>query len=332
MGGMIDNDFIDDDENDFSAQDLSKEKPDRLHVETELDLEKDPEPKKEEPSDLEIEVVSDVPDEDKGKRVAKDDDDLVEPDDEEKRQFGKKTRKRIDELVSQAHAERRRAEEYQRQLEAAVEYNRKLVTRANSLSDVVEGGEKALLEEHQNRLKSDMDKAKRQYAEAHEAGDVNGMTAAQEAMAKVAADLSHVSRYRPTTLKREEEFKPQITERPPVEETTQKWQEKNTWFGRDDRMTAYALMVHNDLVNNKGVKLASPDYWKSIDTEMRQRFPEKFEEAPRRRQPIVAPATRNAGAEVRRVTLTESQVKLARKLGLTPEQYAREMVRLNQGR
>ena len=150
MGGMIDNDFIDDDENDFSAQDLSKEKPDRLHVETELDLEKDPEPKKEELSDLEIEVVSDVPDEDKGKRVAKDDDDLVEPDDEEKRQFGKKTRKRIDELVSQAHAERRRAEEYQRQLEAAVEYNRKLVTRTNSLSDVVEGGEKALLEEHQN--------------------------------------------------------------------------------------------------------------------------------------------------------------------------------------
>lgn len=330
MPGLIDNDFADDDEDDFSARDLSKDEPHRLHQEAELDLGDKPEKKDkaDKPADLEIEIVSDVPEADRGKKIAADDEELVIPDEDEKKQYGKKVRKRLDELTAQAHAERRRAEEYQRQLEAAIEYNKKLVTRTNSFAEVVEGGEKALLEEHQNRLKGDLNAAKRQWAEAHEAGDANGMAAAQEAMAKAAADLSHATRYRPTTIKREEEFKPQITQPAVIEETTKKWQEKNTWFGRDDRMTNYAMAVHNELTS-KGVGPTSQDYWKTIDTEMRQRFPEKFtEEKPRRQQTIVAPANRTSGGEVKKVTLTESQVKLAKKLGITPEQYAREMVNL----
>ena len=112
------------------------------------------------------------------------------------------------------------------------------------------------------------------------------------------------------------------------------WQEKNEWFGTDEEMTSLALGLHEKLVRN-GVSPASDEYYESIDTTIRKRFPEYFgddtldEEKPAQRTKpttVVAPASRSTAPK--KVHLTKTQLALAKKFGLTPEQYAREAIKL----
>jgi len=69
---------------------------------------------------------------------------------------------------------------------------------------------------------------------------------------------------------------------------------------------------------------------------MRQRFPDYFEKddpepqvAVSQRTPhnVVAPANRNNGAKPRKIQLTATQVSVAKRLGLTPEQYAKQLIK-----
>ena len=109
------------------------------------------------------------------------------------------------------------------------------------------------------------------------------------------------------------------------------WQERNTWFGQDEEMTATALGLHEKLRRN-GVVIGSDDYYAALDKTMRKRFPENFEGSkPEDRQraknaTVVAPATRSTSSN--KIKLKASQVQLAKKLGLTPEQYAMAALKL----
>jgi len=111
------------------------------------------------------------------------------------------------------------------------------------------------------------------------------------------------------------------------------WQQKNQWFGKDEEMTSLALGLHEKLVRN-GVDPSSDEYYRSIDSTMQKRFPENYgdtdtlEEAkPAQRKPstVVAPATRSTGPK--KVRLTKTQLASAKKFKLTPEQYARELIK-----
>ena len=95
-------------------------------------------------------------------------------------------------------------------------------------------------------------------------------------------------------------------------------------------MTAYALGVHEEL-QDSGVKIGSDNYYAAIDKTMRKRFPEAFdaeESKPAKTKPstVVAPAVRSTGSN--KIRLKASQVQIAKKLGVTPEQYARELIKL----
>jgi hypothetical protein len=112
------------------------------------------------------------------------------------------------------------------------------------------------------------------------------------------------------------------------------WQEKNEWFGQDEEMTSLALGLHEKLVRS-GISPSSDEYYRRIDSTMQKRFPENFgdatldEEKPAERtkpSTVVAPATRSTAPK--KVRLTKTQVALAKKFGLTPEQYARETLKL----
>ena len=104
------------------------------------------------------------------------------------------------------------------------------------------------------------------------------------------------------------------------------WQERNGWFGRNKSMTAFALGLHEDLKDN-GVPVGSDEYYRELDRTMRKRFPENFEESKPEDKPrakastVVAPAVRSTAPT--KVRLKQSQVNLAKKLGLTPEQYVK---------
>ncbi len=122
----------------------------------------------------------------------------------------------------------------------------------------------------------------------------------------------------------------QEQKRPQSDAKAEKWRESNTWFGQDEEMTSLALGVHEKLVKENGMAYATTDeYYKRIDATMRKRFPENFndevEVETRKPSNVVAPATRSTSSK--KVKLKTSQINLAKKLGLTPEQYAQELIK-----
>ena len=96
-------------------------------------------------------------------------------------------------------------------------------------------------------------------------------------------------------------------------------------------MTSFALGLHQKLVK-QGVNPRSDDYYEKINSRMRQVFPESFEdddeqevsaEEPRRKATVVASATRSVAPK--KITLSRSQVAIAKKLGVPLEEYAKQV-------
>jgi hypothetical protein len=107
---------------------------------------------------------------------------------------------------------------------------------------------------------------------------------------------------------------------PPVDDKARAWLRANPWFETNNRMRAIALEVDKELVSN-GVDPTSDEYYQRINQEVRQLFPDAFPSEKPKKSTVVAPATRSVAP--RKITLTQSQVQIAKRLGLTNEQYAR---------
>lgn len=326
--GMLDQDF--DFSEDDDVEDKGFFKPD--------DLNEQPPKKTEE--DLTVEVVDDTPEQDRGKWTAdKQSTDAAEDDEDEQTKYSRRVKERIAKETAKVHAERRAKEERERQLQEAVTIAQKLIAENNQLKGLIESGEKVLMTESSGRIDGQIAAAKFALREAHEAGDINGQIAAQENLAKLIAEKDRISQHRPMPLPRMEEralqrfTAPQQPQQVQPDPEALRWQEKNKWFSRDEAMTAYALGLHSQLVNREGILPSDgKEYYDRIDSEMRKRFPERFgrDAAPRRTDTVVAPAVRSNGGKVtRKVTLTESQARLARRLGLTLEQYAQQVAAEN---
>jgi len=328
---MLDSDFMDEDDFDKQEDNERWTPPEPQEVIY-------PEKSKEDKQSVEVEIGDDAPEEDRGKWVADDDRD-GEPDipgDDEVRSYAKGAQKRISQMTARIHAERRRADEVARVNEEAVNLARRLMQENNQLKSFVENGEKVLMGEHQGRLKALLEQAKVAYREAHDAGDATGMIAAQEAIATSIAKMERASAQQPLKLQKEDEsifnrqVQPQQAQPDPA---ALKWAEKNTWFGRDDAMTGYALGFHKQLVERDGVMPDQPEYYSRLNQEMRRRFPDRFRSngsngslPERRSAPPVGAVSRTGSGAPRTVRITESQARLARRLGLTVEQYAQQIV------
>ena len=121
----------------------------------------------------------------------------------------------------------------------------------------------------------------------------------------------------------------QQVQQPQLDTKTREWNEQNQWFGSNRKMTAYALSLHEDLVES-GVPVASDEYFSSINADIRSRFPETFAEEPaeakssqRTKSNVVAPASRSTAPK--KVVLTQTQVNIAKRLGVPLELYARKV-------
>jgi hypothetical protein len=328
---LLDSDFIED--GDFDEQEDKWTPPEPTEVIR-------PEvPGKAKGPDVEVEIGDDTPDEDRGKWVADDsrDGEPEIPGEEEVRGYAKGAQKRISQMTARIHAERRRADEIARENQEAVNLARRLMQENNALKNFVEQGEKVLMGEHQGRLRSMLEQAKVAYREAHDAGDANGMVVAQEAIASAIAKMERASAQQPLRLQKEDESifnaPPQQPQQVQPDPAAVKWAEKNTWFGRDDAMTGYALGFHKQLVERDGILPDQPEYYSKLNQEMRRRFPDRFRQngsngalPERRSAPPVGAVSRTGSGAPRRVQITESQARLARRLGLTVEQYAQQLV------
>ena len=186
--------------------------------------------------------------------------------------------------------------------------------------------------------------AKKEYKEAYDAGDSEKLVEAQDKLTTAKMKIDKASSYAENINKRralqeqENEVKiPQQTEAAPVrDQKASAWQERNSWFGQDDEMTSLALGLHEKLVKENGLAYATTDeYYKRIDETMRRRFPENFqdekvddEKVAARVKPSTVVASASRSTSSKKIRLNTSQLSIAKKLGLTPEQYARELMKM----
>ena len=278
----------------------------------------------------EIEVVDDTPPEDRGRKPMTDP--PKEVTDEELAKYDESVQKRIKHFTKGYHEERRAKETAEREKDEAIRLAQSVIEENKKLKGSVNQNQTALLEQAKKVVSSEVENAKRMYKEAYESGDSDKLVEAQEALttAKIRADK--VNNFKPTPLQ-EEETPVQITQQPtraaPVDEKLLAWQDQNQWFGSNKRMTAYALGLHEDLVG-EGIPSGSDEYYRRINTDIRERFSDQFgaEESvdakpQRTKSNIVAPATRSTAPK--KIVLTQTQVNLAKRLGVPLELYARKV-------
>lgn len=278
----------------------------------------------------EIEIVDDTPEEDRNRTPMENPPKDVPED--ELAKYDESVQKRIKHFSKGYHEERRAKEAAEREKEEALRFAKAVAEENKRLKGSVNQGQSALLEQAKRVIQSEVEDAKRLYKEAYESGDSEKLLEAQEALTNAKIRADKVNNFKPTPLQVDEtpvQITPQPTKAAPVDEKLLAWQERNQWFGTNKRMTAYALGVHEDLVS-EGIPSGSDEYYKRIDADMKERFSEQFgaEESvdakpQRTKSNNVAPATRSTAPK--KIVLTQTQVNLAKRLGVPLELYARKV-------
>ena len=305
------------------------------------------EEEKAEGPEVELEIEDDTPPEDRGRKSAPPPQD---PTDEELSSYSREAQDRLKKFTRGYHDERRAKEAAERERLAAEDFARKVYDENRRLKEQLKSGSEVFIETTKTAAQSELESAKKKLKEAFEAGDADALVSAQEEVSKATLKIDKAQTMRPIEIEQVEEFKPAPKE-PAVPPKTKKWLDKNgDWFGVDEEMTYSAMGLDKKLQKQYGADYVGTDeYFQEVDRTMRKRFPDYFrsheddddpspnsstpaeDEVPRRAKPStpVAPATRSTPPS--RVKLKASQVSLARKLGITPEQYAKQVALLNRG-
>ena len=294
--------------------------------------------------DTEVEVVSEEPEvvvtteEEPVEKPAKKEE--AGEDDDELEGYSDRVQKRIKKLTYKHREAARQQEEAEKQRDEAVRFAQGVNRQNTQYEDIIHTGEARLVEQFKNSATLAVEQAREAYRKAYEAGDTDAVVAAQEAAFTAQAELQTAHNYDMDYQQRSKQFLAQrqaqaaappprpaapVVPKPTAEASD--WAERNEWFGQDEHrdMTAIAYATHETLVRDQGVAPDSDEYYSEIDKAMVLRFPEYFTENEKTLQSptsVVAPAGRTTGKKPRSIKLNQRQVALAKKLGITPEQYA----------
>lgn len=302
-------------------------------------------------TDLQVEVEEtafDNPD-DEGRPVASADDPDDDPTEEELNQVQSvRIRQRLNQLTAARHAERRRAEQAEKEraeaLRAADAY-RQAAERERAQRLVLTGTAarttRAALSEQVNALTA-------RYKKALEEGDTDAQVQAMTALSQVQSELRQIPSdeiiQRDVEAEQQKPLAPVALppRAPELHPKVQDWVAKNsTWWNKDAAMTQAAAGLANILETNEGLTPDSDEYFRRIEQALAAGFPTKFKpsapkkEAPvsetTRRSPAVAPINRLPNGKTQ-VKLTREQVAVAENLGVPLQEYARELIKMNQSR
>ena len=286
--------------------------------------------------DVEIEIEDDTPPEDRGRKASPPPEEVT---DSELKDYSDVIKRRISNLSKGIHDERRAKEEAYREREALESYTKNLMAENQKLKGSVDQSHNSLIQSAKKQVEGELAVAKNQYRQAYESGESEAILEAQTALNTAQIRLEKVNGLKPkqiTALQPQKTaVQPQIeAPRPQVQrdEKAETWREDNSWFGLDDEMTAFALGLHNKLTK-EGVDPKTDTYYEKINTRMRQVFPDQFaggaeetESTQRKSSNVVAPATRSTAPN--KIRLTQSQVAIAKKLGVPLEIYAKQAAEL----
>ena len=280
-------------------------------------------------ADFEVEVVDDTPKADRGRKVSDPPDEVT---DEELEDYSDKVRNRIKHFSKGYHDERRAKETAFREREELERYTQQLIEENKGLKSSQTKNQTVLLDQAKRSAGSELEIAKREFKEAHEAGDTDALVEAQDKLTTAKIKADRLSNIQLPSLQEQETAVEEVSTQPapvPVDKRANEWAEDNPWFGSDDEMTSYVLGLHNKLAK-QGMDLQSDEYYETINSRMRKIFPEEFEDieeeekvTPKRQANVVAPATRSTSPK--KIVLTQTQVNLAKRLGVSLEDYAKQV-------
>lgn len=287
--------------------------------------------------EIEIEIEDDTPVEDRNKAPMPKP--LVEElEKDELDQYDDTVKEKLKQMRKVWHDERRDKEAALREQQEAIAVAQKLIEENKRIKGILTNGEKEYVSTIQRAAQLELEAAKRAYKEAYDSGDTDKVVEAQQAMQSANLKVMQAQSFKLPALQ-EENFEVQTQQQPqqPVRRVDPKadaWQERNSWFGSNKGMTAFALGLHEEL-RDSGVVVGSDEYYSALDKTMRKRFPEAFgieEEEQTSRESVrtkpatvVAPASRSTAPQ--KVRLKTSQLNLIKKLGITPEQYVKEYMK-----
>jgi hypothetical protein len=289
--------------------------------------------------EFEIEIEDDTPPEDKG-REPMPKEVVEELEQDELEEYSDKVKTRLKQMKKVWHDERRAKEAAYREQQEAVELAKKVMEENKRIKAMLSTGEKEYAETIKGAAEMQLDMAKKAYKEAYDSGDADQIVEAQQAMQEANIRLMQARNFKPSAVQDPEnevqhQQIPQQPVAPQPDRRAMAWQERNPWFGQDEEMTASALGLHEKLKRN-GVVVGSDEYYATLDKTIRKRFNEYFDEpeetqtkaeTPRTKpSTVVAPAMRSTSSK--KVKLSQSQASFIKKLGITPEQYVREYMKL----
>ena len=293
-------------------------------------------PAQESDVDIEIEIVDDTPEPDRGRKPL--DREVADPTDDEIETYSEGVKKRIKELTHARHDERRVKEATMREKQELERMAQHLLSENNKLKQSVTNGEQQYAVTIQNATEAELNMARRKLKEAHEAFDTDAIILAQEELADAKMRATAAKNFRPTPLQYDSDVvqtSQQVPEAAQPDDKTLRWQARNQWFGQSgyEELTSFSLGLHQKLVNS-GIDPRSDEYFERIDARMKATFPDIFGgqsrpksgDGSKKPSTVVASATRSTG--VKRIQLSPTQVALAKKFGLTPQQYAVQVAKL----
>ena len=291
--------------------------------------------------DVDFDIIDDTPEEDRGREPLPKEV-VDELDKDELEDYSEKVKKKLIQMKKVWHDERREKERVQREQQEALAYAQRILKENEKLKSRLTAGEKTFLDTYKGAAELELDAAKKAYKDAYDNGDSDRLVDAQQKISDANYKLRKAEEYVPSlqddkyTVQSEQEVQ---VSRPDPRATA--WQQRNTWFGQDEEMTSLALGLHQKLVKEHGENYPSTnEYWEKVDSTMRRRFPDYFPDETseagnkpagrtERSATVVAPATRSTASK--KVVLKQSELAIAKKLGVTPERYAREKLLTNGG-
>jgi hypothetical protein len=291
--------------------------------------------------ELQIEIEDDTPETDRGhKPMPKEVVQQIEADELE--EYSEKAKERLKQLKKVYHDERREKEAALREQQEAIRIAQQILEENKQLRATMVTGEKEYISTMQYAAETDLEMAKRKYREAYDSGDSDQIAEAQQGLTEATLRMDKAKNFRPTIQNVENDVKlPQIQEQPksaPDGKFVDFSERNSAWFRKDPEMTQAAYGLHEKLAQQYGQQyIGTDDYYQRIENTIRKRFPEAFpnsaddedsaESKPQRKATTVVASAKRSTAP-KQIKLTASQLALSKKLKLTPEQYAREVLKL----
>ena len=257
-----------------------------------------------------------------------------EPEEQEIEQYSESVQKRINRLT-------KKMRDAEREREEALVYAKNVQAESTQIRQRMENLDQGYMSEYGGRLALQQQQAEEKLRRAVELGDADSTVSAQKDLTNLSVAVNNYStaqRQAQQNAQAQQYYQQQAAQAAQQQQQVQQeikpdgkaenWAGRNSWFGQDEAMTFAAFGIHKRLIEDEGFDPTSDDYYNELDSRIKREFPHKFgEEQSPSRKPAqnVAGVSRStaSGRSGKRVKLSQTQVAIAKKLGVPLEEYAK---------